>query len=138
MISCACSFIVLTTLQTISHSLISSSFPPPIPQALPQLSDSDDEAIRQQAMNREEQYYVNDFDMMMAKKKEEGGKQRRRKNNVDIINDNEEHIAIIVKKVSGGGRVGKKGRKMGLSVFREWVLDWEKGGQGMESERERE
>lgn len=68
-------------------------------KALPQLSDSDDEAIRQQAQNRDESYYVNDFDMMMAKKKEEGGKMRRRKNNVDIINDNEEHIAIIVKKM---------------------------------------
>lgn len=66
---------------------------------LPQLSDSDDEAIRQQAQNRDEQYFVNDFDMMMAKKKEEGGKMRRRKNNVDIINDNEEHIAVIVKRM---------------------------------------
>lgn len=68
-------------------------------KALPQLSDSDDEAIRQQAKNSDEQYFVNDFDMMMAKKKEEGGKLRRRKNNVDIINDNEEHIAIIVKRM---------------------------------------
>ena len=75
----------------------------PPPQPLPQLSDSDDEAIRQQSMNRDEQFFVNDFDMMMAKKKEEGGKFRRRKNNVDIINDNEEHIAIIVKRVRGVG-----------------------------------
>lgn len=65
---------------------------------MPQLSDSEDEAIRNQLRNQEEEF-VNDFEAMLAKKKEEAGRHRRRKNNVDIINDNEEHIAIIVRKV---------------------------------------
>lgn len=71
-----------------------------VKKALPQLSDSEDEAVRNQLRQGvEEQDFVNDFDKMMAKKKEEGGKHRRRKNNVDIINDNEELIAIIVRKM---------------------------------------
>lgn len=65
---------------------------------MPQLSDSEDEAIRNQLRNHEDEF-VNDFEAMLAKKKEEAGRHRRRKNNVDIINDNEEHIAIIVRKV---------------------------------------
>lgn len=69
-------------------------------KAMPQLSDSEDEAVRDQLrQGNEEPDFVNDFEMMMAKKKEEGGKYRKRKNNVDIINDNEEHIAIIVRKM---------------------------------------
>lgn len=70
-------------------------------QAQPQqLSESEDEAIRDQLRQGiEQQEFVNDFEMMMAKKKEMSSGHRRRKNNVDIINDNEEHISIIVKKV---------------------------------------
>lgn len=76
------------------------------PQAPQQLSESEDEAIRDQLRQGiEQQEFHNDFDLMMAKKKELASMHRKKKSNVDIINDNEEHISIIVKKVGNFGYI---------------------------------
>ncbi|CAL4174250.1 unnamed protein product [Meganyctiphanes norvegica] len=70
-------------------------------QPLPQLSDSEDEALRQQIRenpDQQDENHVNDFDAMMAIKKSERG-YNRKKQGVDIINDNEENIALFVRRM---------------------------------------
>ena len=80
-----------------------------IQKAVPQLSDSEDEALRQQLRDNPEQEdeHVNDFDAMLAKKKAERG-YKRKKEGVDIMNDNEEKISRFVRTMRDAAEEDRK------------------------------
>ena len=78
-------------------------------KAVPQLSDSEDEALRQKMQSNpdQEDEAVNDFEAMMAKKKAERG-YKRKKEGVDILNDNEEKITRFVRMMRDAAEEDRK------------------------------
>lgn len=80
-----------------------------VQKAVPQLSDSEDEALRQQMRHNPEQEdeHVNDFEAMLARKKTERG-YKRKKEGVDVLNDNEEKISQFVRMMRNAAEEDRK------------------------------